>query len=87
MVRNNAKSIPKFSSLDKLVGFFETHDLGEYWDQLPEAHFDIDIKERGHFFALDEGLAERLNEVAKAKQVPSEALINTWLREKLLEQS
>jgi hypothetical protein len=40
--------MPKFYSLDKWVTFFEDHDMGEYWDQMPEAHFDIDIKRRTH---------------------------------------
>lgn len=84
--KSKSKPLPKFSSLDELVEFFETHDLGEYWDQMPEAHFDIDIKRRTHIFALDEDLAERLTAIAKAKRIPSETLINVWLREKLLEQ-
>ena len=87
MVESNSKHMPKFSSIDELVEFFETHDLGEYWDQMPEAHFDIDIKRRTHIFAIDEDLADRLTEVAKAKRIPSETLINVWLREKLLEQA
>jgi hypothetical protein len=86
MIESNSKHIPKFSSIDELVEFFETHDLGEYWDQMPEAHFDIDIKRKTHIFAIDEDLADRLTEVAKAKRIPSETLINVWLREKLLEQ-
>ena len=86
MVESNSKHMPKFSSIDELVEFFETHDLGEYWDQMPEAHFDTDIKRRTHIFAIDEDLADRLTEVAKAKRIPSETLINVWLREKLLEQ-
>ena len=44
MEKSKTKSIPKFGSLNELVAFFETHDMGEYWDQMPEAHFDIDIK-------------------------------------------
>ena len=82
-----SKPMPKFISLDELVEFFETHDLGEYWDRLPETHFDINLKERAYIFVLAEDLAEKLNALAKAKRVPSEQLINTWLREKLLEQA
>jgi hypothetical protein len=78
--------MPKFTSLDKLVEFFETHDMGDYWDEMPEVHFDIDIKRRTHLFALDEDLAERLTTIARAKRIPSKTLINEWLREKVLEQ-
>jgi len=87
MTGSKIKHIPKFSSLDKLVEFFDTHDMGEYWDDMAEAHFDIDIKRRTHIFALDEDLAERVATIARARQIPSSALINEWLREKISEQT
>ena len=87
MTESKYKLSPTFSSLAEAVKFFETHDMGECWDQMPEAQFDIDIKRRIHIFALDADLAERLTLLARAKRIPPEILINTWLREKLLEQS
>jgi len=39
MLKNKTKLIPNFYSLDKWVTFFENHDIGEYWDQMPEANF------------------------------------------------
>ncbi|HWP91280.1 MAG TPA: CopG family antitoxin [Thermodesulfobacteriota bacterium] len=83
MARNKAKALPKFESLDKLIEFFDTHDMGEYVDQMPEAHFDIRIKNRKHLVAIDEEIIPKLNKVAKKKKVSSEKLINTWLKEKL----
>jgi hypothetical protein len=29
--------------LVEFVEFFETHDMGEYWDSMPEAHFDVEM--------------------------------------------
>lgn len=87
MARSKPKKLPQFESLDKLVEFFDTHDMGDYWEQMPEAQFEIDIQHRTHLFSLDDELAERLMEIAKAKHVPSEALINSWLREKVLEEA
>ncbi|MBU1487993.1 BrnA antitoxin family protein [bacterium] len=84
MAESKLKSIPDFVSLDELVEFFDTHDLGEYWEQMPEAHFEVDIKKRRHLFALDEELADKLTEIALSRQVPSVVLINSWLREKVL---
>ena len=80
------ESKPKFRSLEELVEFFDTHDLGDYWDHMPEAHFEIDIRRRTRLFAINDELAEQLTVIARARQVPSEQLINVWLREKLLEQ-
>ena len=84
MVESKSDTMPRFASLDELVEFFDTRDLGEYWDQMPEAHFEVDIKRRTHIFALDEDLADRLTKIALSEQVPSVVLINSWLREKIL---
>ncbi len=46
MAKNKSKPLPKFGSLDKLVEFFDTNDLGDFLDAMPEAHFDIDLKLR-----------------------------------------
>lgn len=83
MAKSKLKSLPHFGSLDELVKFFDAHDMGEYWESLPEARMDINIKRRTHLFALDQDIAERLTIIAKAKHVPSEKLINSWLKEKL----
>ncbi len=85
MAKSNPKNLPQFDSLDDLVEFFDSHDLGECLEQMPEATFDVDLKHKTHLFALDEELSHKLTELARAKHVPAETLINTWLREKLLE--
>ena len=63
MAENKSKNMPHFASLDELVEFFDTHDLGEYWDQMPEAHFEVDIETRTHLFAIDDDLATKPLEV------------------------
>lgn len=85
MAGNKLIGLPQFHSLDELVRFFETHDIGEYWDQMPEVEFEVDLKTRRHLFAVEEELAEKVAEIAKVKHVSSEALINSWLREKIRE--
>jgi hypothetical protein len=79
--------MPKQRSLRETVEFFETHDLGDYLDAMPEAHFDIDLKRRTHVIALDEDLADKVTAIARAKHIPSQTLVNTWLREKVSEQA
>lgn len=83
VAKSKSKTLPKFESLDKLVEFLETHDTSEYWNQMPEVHFDIDIKTRTHLAALDEDLANEVTEVAKSKKTTSEALINSWIKDGL----
>jgi hypothetical protein len=85
MAKSKAKTLPAMNSINELVDFFETHDLGEYWEQMPEADFEVNIKRRKHLVALEEDVAARVTAIAKAKKVSSEALINTWLKERLRE--
>ena len=85
--KSKPKSLPQFESLDDLVSFFDTQDLGDYLDHMPEATFEVDLKQRTHLFALDPELSHKLTEIAKARHVSAEVLINTWLQEKILEPS
>lgn len=85
MAGSKSKALPQFESITELVDFFDTHDLGDYWDNLPEAQFDIDIRKRRHLVAIDEKLMKRVSEIAKSKRMPAERLINRWLEEKMLE--
>jgi hypothetical protein len=82
-----SRKLPNFDSLDQAVEFFETHDLGDYWDELPEAQFEVDIQRRTHLFALDDDIAAEVAAIAQERHVPSRQLINTWLREKVMEQA
>ncbi len=86
MERSKSKKLTPTKSLDELVEFFETSEMGELWEQLPAAHFDVDIKNRTHLVAIDEELAGQLSEIAKSQRTPSESLINSWLREKVSKQ-
>ena len=70
----------------KLVEFFDSHDLSEYLDQMPEVDFEVDIKRKTHLVALDTDLADKLTKIAKSKKTSAEALIEIWVRKKILEQ-
>ena len=83
MEKSKPKALPRPKSVKELVDFFETHDMGDYWDQMREAHFDVDIKRRKHLVALEEDIVGKLTKIAKSKKVSSESLINTWLKDKI----
>jgi hypothetical protein len=83
MSKNKSKSVPPSRSLDDLVKFFDTHDTGEYWKDMPEAHFEVSIKDRRHLVAIDDEISGKLTEIAQAKKISSQKLVNSWLREKI----
>ena len=74
---------PKFDSLEALTDFFDTNDMGDYWQTMPEVDFEITLARKTRLVAIEETLADRVAKVAKDKKVSPEVLIQTWLREKL----
>lgn len=87
MPENKSKKLPQFNSSQELVEFFDTHDLGEYESQLPEVNFEVDIKRDRYLVSIDGHLMSQLLEAAKSQQVSVELLVNSWLKEKLLQAS
>ncbi|MBA4124043.1 MAG: hypothetical protein H0X72_16495 [Acidobacteria bacterium] len=83
MTENNQKQLPKFETLDALTDFFDENDLGEYTEQMPEANFEVNLKRRKYFVAIDEEISEKLSEISKRERQPSEIIVNSWLREKI----
>lgn len=43
---NRSKNLPGFRSVDEFVAFFETRDMGEYWEKLPKAEVEVRLKKR-----------------------------------------
>jgi len=87
MEKGKSKRLPRFESMNKLIEHFDTHDMGDYWERMAPADFEVDLKNRRHLVAINETLMTKLAAVAKAKHVSSQRLVNTWLEEKLLKVS
>jgi hypothetical protein len=46
MTGNRSKNLPSFKSVDELVAFFEIHDMGEYWERLPEVEVEVSLRKK-----------------------------------------
>ena len=79
----NKKELPKFESIEALTDFFDENDLGEYLETMPEVAFDVDLKGRKHFVAVDQEIADQLSEISKREHLPAGTIVNSWLREKI----
>jgi hypothetical protein len=85
-VKRKRDPLPKhFNSVEEAADFWDTHDLGDYWDLTQEAHFEIDIQRRVFLTALEPQLARRLTTLAQQQGISTETLINIWLSEKARE--
>lgn len=85
MAGNKTAHLPRLKSLDERVEFFDENDLGDYLEEMPEAHFEVDLRRRVFLTALEPELARKLSEYARKQDISSQTLINLWLSEKLAE--
>jgi hypothetical protein len=86
MAKSKRDPIPEsFRSIEEAADFWDTHDLGDYWDQTKEVDFKVNIKSEKNYFAVEKGLARKVAQIAKSKGVSPETLLNLWIKEKVVE--
>ena len=86
-MRRNTSSISKSSSYADIGDFWDTHDLTDFVGQTSEASFEVDLKSRTIYYALDSELSSRVARAAQSRGVAAETLLNLWVLEKLQEQT
>ncbi len=79
------KLLPQFESLDEMVDFFDSNDMGDYLEGMPKVEFTINLQTNKTYFAIDAVLNKKLDAVARARGISAETLLNLWLQEKLQE--
>lgn len=85
MTGSSSRGLPGWRSLDELVDYFDTHDMGELLDQMPRVNFTVDVRRKRHLVAIDNDILVHIEDIAKRESLSFEELINTWLREKVRE--
>ena len=84
MPRNKRKPIPKhFRSVEAAGEFWDTHDLGDYWDQTEEVMMSFHLKRKRHLLSIEPALARKLHAAAVTRGVSPETIANLWLQEML----
>ena len=84
MPKSKRDPIPKrFRSVEEAGEFWDTHDLGDYWDQTEPVEMTFHLKRKQHLFAIAPELADALQEAASARGISAETIANLWLRERL----
>ncbi len=60
MAENKSQKLPQFDSIEELVDFFDTHDMGEYDLDMPQKDFDVKIERKHYLVSVDEKLMNEL---------------------------
>ena len=84
-MNENKSSISNASTYEEIGEFWDTHDLGDYWDQTVPVEMDIDIQSEVTYYRLDAKLSTEVSRAARQRGVSPETLLNLWVQEKLLQ--
>ena len=60
----------------EFVDYFDTHDMGDHFEEMVEVEFDIDIKRHRFLIEVDEQLMKKLAKAAKAQHITTGQLVN-----------
>ncbi len=74
-------SISKARTLKEQAEFWDTHDTTDYPGEWVE--FEVDIEARHHYVAVDPDILSGVRQVAHARGLSTESLVNLWLQERL----
>jgi len=78
--------LPEMTGYDQIADFWDEHSLADYWDQTEAADLEIDPNARRRYLvALDPGLLQRVQKLARARGLSTESLVNLLLEQRLHE--
>ena len=74
-------SISQGRTLEEIADYWDTHSLSDHWERTHEVEFEVRAPRR---ITLDPEIYLRLVAEARTRNVSLEALVNSWLKERLL---
>jgi CopG antitoxin of type II toxin-antitoxin system len=75
--------LPITDSIHELAEFWDTHDLTDFEDELEEVPEPVFVRDTAIKVHFESGEAEAVQQMAQARGVSQEELIQAWVREKL----
>ncbi|MYE54815.1 MAG: hypothetical protein F4X34_06420 [Chloroflexi bacterium] len=79
-------SISKARSIEEIAEFWDTHSIADYEDQIHEVEAEVSNVVRNRVSLIPEVHA-RVKEAARKRRVSPETLVNTWLAERLQQET
>ena len=86
-MKKNRSSISKARSYAEIGGFWDEHDLDDFWDSTREVRFDVVVEPEATYYPVEKGLSDKIQSVARKQGVSSDTLVTRWLKQKIKEQS
>jgi hypothetical protein len=82
----NWSSVLQAQSYQEIGGFWETHDVRDFWDDTEPVEFEVDIQSEVRYCALERTLVRQVSNIARQRGVSVETLVNLWVQERAREE-
>ena len=83
MGNTKTSRLPKFSSLQEIADFWDTHSLADYDDETQDVEITFDPSARRTYIGIEPELLADLKHIAQEQRVSLQTLVNVWLRQRV----
>lgn len=67
-------AVSETDSYQEIGEYWDTHDLGDIWEQTKPASFEVEIQSEAIYYAVEPNLATQISDIARARHLIREAL-------------
>ena len=83
MQEDRVSSISGSRTLEEMADFWDTHSLADYDDQTYEVEMSFEPSARRSVVTIEPELMLDISQMARARNVSTQTLINVWLRQQV----
>ena len=83
MQEDRVSSISGSRTLEEMADFWDTHSLADYDDQTYEVEMTFDPSARRSVVTIEPDLMQDIAQMARARNISTQTLINVWLRQQV----
>lgn len=81
------KRIPDFKTLEESAEYWDTHSFADHVDDTEPVEIDVRLERHKLVLDMDGELSDKLAEIARKKRQSCKKLVNSWIREKIMQES
>jgi predicted HicB family RNase H-like nuclease len=78
--------IPDFKTLEESAEYWDAHSFADHIDDTEPVEIEVQLEGHKLVLDIDEELSEKLVEIARKKRQSCKKLVNSWIREKIVQE-
>ncbi len=79
--------IPDFKTLEEAADYWDTHSFADHLEDTEPVEIEVYLDKHRIFLEIDPDISEKLKKIAQKKGQSYDKLINSWIREKIVQEA